>query len=603
MMNNNIITIKFKGRITDFDGYSQECVWNIPSYPQELVKDLLIKFYQISGLKEINYITELHYKKQTWFQNIFQAGLSNNCEIQIYKNDNKLLSNRCEEAYIIPNNTIDKNFKIFIKFIKSNTFSKFKYNIDLKGLLKLCLLNEISSKINLNDLEKIKYISQEVYFILKILRQSNNTDLNQPDETIKKILGDKYGSNILCFSNYVNEVINAQMINQFMKYLTQNALYEINDIKIRLGKYANYVNIFETYIQNSLKRSVFEFSIVSLVVIERNDFDFFENQRIKCPNRVDKILYHGTQIHPISCILTGMFKKSVESCQHGRGVYFTDDLDYCWFYGGDQDNRSNTNIIPNKGKIFTAISSLVYYDKTKFLKVKGYNQREQPGKNEINFAYADYDLETIDKPDVHKYYGTEYVVWELEQICPIISLKFERVEYCIIWRDVNFSNVPIHFNEFDSIFKGFLKECIKYIRQEAKFNIYPCQTTEEALSLVNRKKYNKIILISNAGVNYDGRTFVDQARKIIGNDVIVLFLAYRIEHLEWITKYKNALFSNEQIFYKEYLNCFSQPNPENKLKELIRNLEYHYKVKFNFDNNFFYYPLYKDSGLYSDLSF
>ena len=349
MMNNNIITIKFKGRITDFDGYSQECVWNIPSYPQELVKDLLIKFYQISGLKEINYITELHYKKQTWFQNIFQAGLSNKCEIQIYKNDNKLLSNRCEEAYIIPNNTIDKNFKIFIKFIKSNTFSKFKYNIDLKGLLKLCLLNEISSKINLNDLDKIKYISQEVYFILKILRQSNNTDLNQPDETIKKILGDKYGSNILCFSNYVNEVINAQMINQLMKYLTKNALYEINDIKIRLGKYANYVNIFETYIQNSLKRSVFEFSIVSLVVIERNDFDFFENQRIKCPNRVDKILYHGTQIHPISCILTGMFKKSVESCQHGRGVYFTDDLDYCWFYGGDKDNRSNTNIIPNKG--------------------------------------------------------------------------------------------------------------------------------------------------------------------------------------------------------------------------------------------------------------
>ena len=66
-----------------------------------------------------------------------------------------------------------------------------------------------------------------------------------------------------------------------------------------------------------------------------------------------------------------------------------------------------------------------------------------------------------------------------------------------------------------------MKECIKYIRQEAKFNIYPCQTTEEALSLVNRKKYNKIILISNAGVNYDGRTFVDQARKIIGNDVIV----------------------------------------------------------------------------------
>jgi hypothetical protein len=390
------------------------------------------------------------------------------------------------------------------------------------------------------------------------------------------------------------------MINQLMKYLTKNALYEINDIKIRLGKYANYVNIFETYIQNSLKRSVFEFSIVSLVVIERNDFDFFENQRIKCPNRVDKILYHGTQIHPISCILTGMFKKSVESCQHGRGVYFTDDLDYCWFYGGDQDNRSNTNIIPNKGKIFTAISSLVYYDKTKFLKVKGYNQREQPGKNEINFAYADYDLETIDKPDVHKYYGTEYVIWDLDQICPFISVKFKRDEFCVIWRDDNFSEGAVYNDKFDAIFKQFLKERLKYIKQSAKYNVYPCITTEEALKLVNRKKYNKIILISNVRPDFEGRKFIDQARQIIGSNVIALFLCYSGGHLKWIKDYKNGLYANEKVFYEEYLDNFGS---ESKMRELISKMENHYNVKFNIDNDFLKFPHFRQKGFYSDLTF
>ena len=52
MMHNNTIIIKFKGRIEDFDGYEQECVWNIPTNPLELVNDLLKKFYQISGLIE-----------------------------------------------------------------------------------------------------------------------------------------------------------------------------------------------------------------------------------------------------------------------------------------------------------------------------------------------------------------------------------------------------------------------------------------------------------------------------------------------------------------------------------------------------------------------
>ena len=146
------------------------------------------------------------------------------------------------------------------------------------------------------------------------------------------------------------------------------------------------------------------------------------------------------------------------------------------------------------------------------------------------------------------------------------------------------------------------------MEQYSELNIYPCETTNEALELIKRKKYNKIILISNIGSDLGGKKFVDEARKIIGNNVIVLFSAYNIEHLKWVKDYKNALFSNEPNFYEDFLNCFSRDyyNYRNVGKNIIKlkeKIEEHYKVKFNFDNRFLYYPLFRKEGQFSDLNF
>ena len=314
------------------------------------------------------------------------------------------------------------------------------------------------------------------------------------------------------------------------------------------------------------KKSIFEFSIISLVIIEREDFEKFESERNKCPNKHDKILYHGTNIEPISNILTGYFRKSIDKCyQHGKGVYFTDLLDYCWFYGG-ADNRFNENKIPKINETFTLIACSTYYDQYGFRKV--HDEKYTPKKNEINFAYAGCHFETLVKADNNQFFGTEYVIWDLDQICPFISARLERQEYCVIWRDTNFSSKPIYKDEFDEIFKKFLKERIKYIEQFAKYNIYPCETSKEALKLIRRKKFNKIILISNVGTDNGGKKFISDARKIIGNDVISLFLAYNISHLDWIKNYKNAIFSNEPKFYENYLDCFNDANAENVKKIL-----------------------------------
>ena len=107
------------------------------------------------------------------------------------------------------------------------------------------------------------------------------------------------------------------------------------------------------------------------------------------------------------------------------------------------------------------------------------------------------------------------------------------------------------------------------------------------------------------GTDLGGKKFVDEARKIIGNDVITLFLAYNKSHLNWIKNYKNALFSNDANFYEQYLRCFTEDawDTAQSLLETKQNIENHFNVKFNFDDKFLYYPKFKNEGKYSELTF
>ena len=194
----------------------------------------------------------------------------------------------------------------------------------------------------------------------------------------------------------------------------------------------NIFNYLKKNLRKQKKNSIFEFSVISLIRIERKDFDNFQNERERCPNKVDKILYHGTSIDPISNILTDIFRKSTICIQHGGGVYFTDFLDYCWFYGSEKGNRYNRDKIPEINDTFTLVASSIYYNEKGFKKV--YNSKYTPKKNEINFAYAGTYFETLKKINKSKFYGTEYVINDLSQICPFIGMKLKRDEFCVIWK-------------------------------------------------------------------------------------------------------------------------------------------------------------------------
>ena len=98
------------------------------------------------------------------------------------------------------------------------------------------------------------------------------------------------------------------------------------------------------------------------------------------------------------------------------------------------------------------IACSTYYDRKGWEQV--YDEKRTPQKNEINFAYAGAELETIVNLDETQFYGTEYVIWDLDQICPFIGAKLKRVEFCCIWRDTNFSKEIIYDPETDEAFKN-----------------------------------------------------------------------------------------------------------------------------------------------------
>ena len=566
------------------------------------VKDLKNEIEKLLGIKINNYLF-LKRKTKRCVVELYneQASLK---EIQIHNYDTIII----REIHALGGGEEKSsgelfNMEINIKFIKINKNKIYiKSKKELSGLLKLCLLKEISNKIDSNILNNL---SNDISWILRILK-NGYIQIDDPKEGIVKVLKKMKGSNIINFSNYVDEIINFNLALDLINKLSNKEKEELENIKNYLVNYIEHISLFEKDFERAKKDSIFEYSIISLIIIENEKFEIFSNEREKCPNRVDRVLFHGTGIEAISSILTSEFIKSEKKCyQHGKGVYFTEDLDYCWYYGGEKSNRANKNRIPGIGEIFSLICSSIYYNKNGFRRV--YDYTYTPKKNEINFAYAGSVFETLKEevPPKNKFYGTEYVIYELEQICPFISAKLRRDEYCVIWRDNNFSNKPVYNNKFDSVFKSFLKERLKYIEQTAKFNIYPCETSEEALKLVERKKYNKIILISNVGTDMGGKAFISNARIIIGNDVIALFLAYNKNHLSWIKNYKNALFSNDASFYEDYLNCFFNNNGDTfrAINELREKIEKQYDIKFYFDSNFLNFPNFKDNGAFSDLRF
>ena len=390
---------------------------------------------------------------------------------------------------------------------------------------------------------------------------------------------------------------------------------------------------FEKELQKAFRDSVFEFRRTGLCIINKEEFakDYELNKQF-CQNCTTKFVYHGTKIEYSSSILSDNFLVG-KDCWYGLGIYFTDQLEYARYYW---NGWKYINEIPKMNESFSLIASEIFYDKTKFKQIYDYNYaiklNDFPKDEQI---FGEFKKKTVQKNGVHfvevegknthiitqnkkilsingntielspkLFKGREYVVTYKEQILPTYGLTFQRTDYCIIWRDNHFPKGNIHSKE--------LEEYRKYAKEMQNYNLYPANTTLSALKLVWKKKYNKIILISNCGdkINdeYEGKIFADKARKILGFNAFILFFGSWEGHLNWVKNYPNCLFTNVPHFYFNYILNYNE-NGLNKLKSDIEDFIHmafknYSDFKFQDFKDHLTFPLYekfKNGGKYTDL--
>ena len=474
-----------------------------------------------------------------------------------------------------------------------------KDNSELTDIAKFCYLKQIASKLKDDDI-KNKF-PEEIKCILLLLKKGKIQEVEKLGDETQKLLERYRKTNILNFTNYVNNAIDANLLKKMLSSLDKDTANEIQIFKNHLCKMNSQILMFSNDFSNVLKKSVFEYSLTSLEISYRAEIDDYLKNCNKCPNKNQRILYYGASETHIKQIIDSHFDQFPKNL-FGNGFYFTNSLDF-----GILMNKyfeDNSFDIPTVNEVFPLAISSVFYNNSTRKKVT--DNKDSPQKNEANVILVDGKMKSMVNMDKSRFYSREYVLGDKSQILPFIQIKVKRNEYCVIWRDNNFSSEDVYGDKYDKIFKDFLKERLDYISRYAKFNIYPCKDTKEALNLVEKKKFNKIILMSNVGNDYGGRDFVDKARNIIGKDVICLFLAYMEKHLEWIVNYKNSLFSNDSEFYEQYLECFIDDDIETTKKNVLalkNSIEDYYNVKFKIENDFLDYPKYKNDGEFGDLNF
>lgn len=152
-----------------------------------------------------------------------------------------------------------------------------------------------------------------------------------------------------------------------------------------------------------------------------------------------------------------------------------------------------------------------------------------------------------------------------------------------MWKDYHFTH-ETEYTEHALHVKNMAKQLLG-------INIYGVGEFDEALEIIRRKKYNKVIIISNVGIVDKTKQFINDIRDILKFDVIILFFTASIEHLEWIKEIPNLLFTMEDSFFQNYILNFNV-NGLNKLKTEI---EEEYEIKLNKFKADLSYPLFEKS--------
>lgn len=471
--------------------------------------------------------------------------------------------------------------ELALKGIKASEYNKTSEEIN--NILKqietkkfICLGNNYSSNIkyNIPDYSKNENRFQLVNFLKETSK--SNDDIFQKSSTITNLEFDKILEETI---KNISDVV---------------VIQEINQKRHILNKYEEFNNEIETILEKSKMESIFEFGAVGLSLIDREDISNYQDNKNKCNNLETKFLFHGTSADSSSLIVTSNFR-TANTAFFGPGIYMTDMLDYSGFYAFEKtklDKFINHHRIRKKDETFTIVVSQIFYDRTKFENCNKMTNNPIP-ENGIRYIKVNANGHPISEnktkeKEYKKFIGTEYVIKNENQILPLYSITLKRNEYYCLWKDYHFTHET-----------SFTKHAI-HVKNMAKqllgINVYGVGEFDEALDIIRRKKYNKVIIISNVGLVDKAKQFINDIRNILKFNVIILFFTASISHLKWIKEIPNILFTMNDSHFKEYILNFNVDGL-NKLKAKI---EDEYGEKLNQFNADLSYPLFQDAESQAD---
>ena len=479
-----------------------------------------------------------------------------------------------------------------------------KLNSNLSKILHLFLVKFISTKIN--DFQMLSnnilrsVISELKENIILIIDKFNN---------IKIYTKENFERNIISYANYIYITIGENEINYIISTLEEKTINEIIKFHKLLSFYDQYKTFFEETLSETLEKSYFEYSISGIQLLSINDNNQYFEESKKCKNIINKYLFY--EIPSNLDIVNNNILNYSKKPSFGMGFYFTDSLDYLAYKSG---NKNNKPISVNSS--FSCNISQIYYDNNLKKNITDFtyfnNELDHfPTYEEINMNYSNKKVvknglhfarvksnsgQIINENDLkekirNNLIGKEYVITEKEQVLPLFNLDFKINESLIIWRDPT-------INENKSYAKVF-NVSKRYINQFLRINAYFKDSIENALELIKRKKLNKIILISNIGLDLSGKKLMEIARKILDFPVIILFFSQNLMHLKWIQEEKNILFTSDTNFYKKYILNYN----EKDLIELKKEIENNFKIKLQFTRDYLKFPKFIGNRKFKDIIF
>ena len=389
------------------------------------------------------------------------------------------------------------------------------------------------------------------------------------EEDIKKIICDpslKYHQNAI--------ELDKKKINKIQQIVLQKLRKVKNLYNWKfLFLYEDIYNQMEEKIREDLKANPYEMVIKDQQIFLNKFMNEYERIKKQIPKEdvFESFYYHGSRLNNHQKTL-----KIKDVGFYGKGIYATDNPFYAALYG-------NGNKILGINEVTNIICCRVIFNKNKIKSIRDNSyfgkQIDDDIKNNFgcNHALIGNSSEFLPLNKIEKeknlLKANEFVFPNKFQIIPLCSFTLMRKDHYILWKDENINN----------------EQNIKFLNEISKdidVNIYPKDNVDEALNLIQTKKFTPFKLITNGGgQNLTGKQLIEKARLLTHSNFVCLVFAASPSHLEWVTKMENVLFTLDANDAKKFAQLKMNLNDVQTFALQLNNKYEAYKYKFKINKN------------------